>query len=333
MGGFRVQRDSFAAHSDREEGAGWKVKTDSLFVLAWKTVPKLPPRLVDWVSGGVGRIVAAFNVGSVRQLRQNFTRLAGREPSRKEISDAVASYFRMFGQQLSLPGWSAEYLRNGCTYSGAEQTRTLMEDGPVVLALTHSGNWDLAGAWFCQNYGGIVTVAEKLEPPELFEGFVAFRESLGMEILGVGPGESVFGQLVEQVRGRSLLVPLLADRDISGSGVRVKLGGAEALVAAGPAALALKLGRPLIAGHIGYRKRNGRWVIRANFTDPIAVPEPGQGENLVEAYTRAWVQEIEPIMQAGVVDWHMMQKLYVDDLDPDRLARAEERHRQKEAQT
>ncbi len=308
------------------------MNTDSLFVLAWKVVPKLPPRLVDWVAGGIGRLVAATNVGSVRQLRKNMTRLTGRAPSRREVSDAVASYFRTFGQQLSLPGWDAEYLRAGCVYPAAPQTKQLMEDGPVVLALTHSGNWDLAGAWFCQNYGTIVTVAEKLDPPELFEGFVSFRESLGMEIIGVGPGESVFRQLVEQVRGRSVLVPLLADRDISGSGVRVELGTGEALVAAGPAALALKLGRPLIAGHISYRKSRGRWTIRADFTDPIAVPEPEAGETRVEALTRAWVKQIVPVMQAGVVDWHMMQKLYVDDLDSARLARAEARHLEKEGE-
>lgn len=300
---------------------------DSLYLMAWKVVPHLPPRLVDAVAGTVGRVVALLNVGSVQQLRSNLSRLTGMPPTRRKVSNAVASYFRSFGQQFSLPGWSADYLRTGCVYPGAAKTRQLMEDGPVVLALTHSGNWDLAGAWFCQNYGTIVTVAEKLEPKALFDGYVEFREQLGMEIIGVGPGESVFEQLVQKVSGRPVLVPLLADRDISGGGVRVKLGTEEALVAAGPAALALRLGRPLIAGHITFRKSRGRWTVRANFTEPIDMPTPRADETEVEALTRAWVEEITPVMQAGDTDWHMMQKLYVSDLDPKRLARAEERHR------
>lgn len=298
-----------------------------LYRLAWSVVPHLPPRLVDAVAGWVGALVGSLNIASVRQLRRNYHQLTGRDPSRSELRRAVASYFRCFAQQFSLPGWSDQYLRSGCIYPGAARVAELMTEGPVVLALTHSGNWDLAGAWFCQNHGPIVTVAEKLEPAELFDQYVNFRSNLGMEILGVAPGEKVFERLVETVAGRSVLVPLLADRDISGSGIRVQLGGGEALVAAGPAALALRLKRPLIAGHITYERRGRRWVIRAEFTEPIPVPTPEPGETDVEALTRAWVRTIEPTLLCGLVDWHMMQKLYVADLDPARLARAEARHR------
>lgn len=300
-------------------------------MLAWRIIPHLPPRLVDGVAGLVGRLVATLNVPSVRQLRKNLQSLTGEQPSSRQVSNAVASYFRCFGQQFSLPGWSEAYLRSGCTYALGPQVEQLMKQGPVVLALTHSGNWDLAGAWFCATYGPIVTVAEKLDPPELFEGFTKYRESLGMEIIGVGPGESVFEQLVESTRGRSVLVPLLADRDISGSGVKVRLGESDALVAAGPAALALRLGRPLIAGHITYVKKDGRWGIRIHTTEPIEPPVPSPGESQVEALTREWVRQVVPLMKAGDTDWHMMQRLFVNDLDPKRLARAEQRHKEASA--
>lgn len=307
-----------------------RIDRGGLFRLAWTVVPKLPPRLVATSAGFIGRIVAAVNVPSVKQLAKNLEQLTGRAVSRQETADAVASYFRCFGQQFSLPGWSPELLKHSCRFKGADAVREMLQGGPVILALTHSGNWDLAGAWFCQNYGPLVTVAEKLEPPELFEEFVEYRESLGMEILGVGRGEKVFDRLVEQVRDRGVLVPLLADRDISGSGIRVKLGGGEALVAAGPAALALKLGRPLIAGHITYRKVDGRWSIQLHATEPIAPPKPQPEESDVEALTREWVRQVEPLMRAGFKDWHMMQKLYVDDLDAKRLEQAEARHRSEE---
>ena len=111
----------------------------------------------------------------------------------------------------------------GVSFDGFEALAAASEDGPVVLALGHSGSWDRAGAWVCAHGRGIVTVAEKVEPPSLFERFVALREGLGMEIIGVAKGESVFGSLVERVRGRSVIVPLLADRDISGSGIEVDL--------------------------------------------------------------------------------------------------------------
>lgn len=297
-----------------------------LFRAAWKWLPKLPPKVVLGGSAAVADLVWLVNPASVRMLKKNLESLSGEPASRRLVRAGVRSYFRAFAQQLTLPGWSEDLLRRSTVYPKAQQTRELMEDGPVVLALTHSGNWDLAGAWFTQNYGPILTVAEKLEPKDLFDQFVAFRESLGMEIIGVGKNEHVFGELVDRARGRSLLVPLLADRDISGTGVEVMLGESRALVAAGPAALALRLERPLIAGHISYEKdQRGDWIIRAHFTDPIDVPDVAPGETEVEALTRAWVRAIEDVMVRYRVDWHMMQRVFVDDLDPKRLARAKAR--------
>lgn len=303
-----------------------------LFALAWAVVPRMPARLTEAIAGAAGWVVGLVGPPSVRRLRSNHEKLTGRTPTRRETGAAVASYFRCFGQQFSLSGWSEEYLKESTVYPGWEQLQELLTDGPVVLALTHSGNWDLAGAWFCQNVAPIVTVAEKLDPPELFQKFVDFRQSLGIEVIGVGKGESVFDTLVARTRGRNVFVPLLADRDISGSGIEVQLGTEKALVAAGPAALALRLGRPLVVGHITYRRTGGpfrrRWTIMVDITEPIPVPALQTGETRVEALTRAWAHKIEPTLIAGVRDWHMMQKLYVSDLDPERLRRARQKHRE-----
>lgn len=297
-----------------------------LFNLAWKLVPKIPIKLTLAVSDRAADIVTLLGVSSTKQLKANLERLTGRQVTSRELRASVRSYFRAFSQQFSLPGWSSEYLTSSVTYPQAQSIAELLKDGPVVLALTHSGNWDLAGAWFCQSYGKIVTTAEKLEPQELFDKFVAFRSSIGMDILGVAKGEHVFEQLVQKVKGQPVLVPLLADRDISGAGIEVQLGTAKALVAAGPAALAIRLGRPLIAGHLTYKKEHGSWHMYARFTDPLPVPTPKPDETQVEALTKAWVKAIEPVMVEGFLDWHMMQKLYIKDLDPERLERSRARH-------
>lgn len=219
----------------------------------------------------------------------------------------------------------------GVSFDGFEALAAASEDGPVVLALGHSGSWDRAGAWVCAHGRGIVTVAEKVEPPSLFERFVALREGLGMEIIGVAKGESVFGSLVERVRGRSVIVPLLADRDISGSGIEVDLGRARALVAAGPAALATKLDRPLFVACITYENETPTGAdVRVRCVGPVSVPEElAPGVNRVEALTQAWVSEFAAMMADRPQDWHMMQRVFVEDLDPERLARARAEHERK----
>ncbi len=300
-----------------------------MFRAAWKWLPKFPRNAVIAASGVLADVVTLANVSSVKQLAKNLESFTGEAPSRELVRQSVRAYFRAFAEQLTLPGWSDEQLLKACRYTGVEDVTALTEDGPVVVALTHSGNWDIAGAWFSQNIATVLTVAEKLDPPDLFDSFVAFRESLGMEIIGVGKGDHVFDQLVERARGRQVLVPLLADRDISGSGVEVQLGEKKALVAAGPAALALKLGRPLIVGHLSHEKdEDGNWRVHARLRGPIEPPAPKEGQNAVEALTAAWVEAVADLMADHLVDWHMMQKLFVEDLDPERLARAKARSNQ-----
>lgn len=297
-------------------------------VILWQICRRLPTQLVTFLMHRIADIVTLLNPEPVKQLRKNHERLLHRPLTLKEVRQAVRSYFRMFGEGFTLANWEANYLRESCLYPEAVKVAKAMREGPVILALTHSGNWDQAGAWFCQNHGQIVTVAEKLTDPKLLAAFVQLREQMGLEILTVGENEHVFDQLVQRIQGRSVLVPLLADRDISGSGVEVTLAGHSALVAAGPAALALKLERPLLAGHIAYEKMRGKWRIRAYFTDPITPPEPKPAETAVEALTREWVHQIEPILVEHVRDWHMMQKVFVEDLDSNRLERAQKRHRE-----
>ncbi|NKS71250.1 hypothetical protein GS584_23195 [Rhodococcus hoagii] len=53
----------------------------------------------------------------------------------------------------------------------------------AVLALHHSGNWDMAGVWIARRVGPPVVVAERLRPESLYRRFVRFREGLGFEII------------------------------------------------------------------------------------------------------------------------------------------------------
>lgn len=296
------------------------------FRWAWWVVPRAPLRMVEAASAAAADAACALGVPSVRMLARNHARILGRAPTRREVRAAVRSYFRCFAHQFALPGMSRDQVGRAVRAEGVEPVLADLRDGPVVLALTHTGNWDLAGAWFCRFHAPVVTVAERLDPPELFQRFLDFRRSLGMTIVPAARGEHVFERLVEQCAGRRAIVPLLADRDITGSGIEVDLAGYRALVAAGPAALAERLGRPLYAATIAYERRGGRWGIAIHFTPPIPPARAEGGATAVENRTRAWVRAVEPTLARHVVDWHMMQRVFVDDLDPARLARARARH-------
>ena len=299
--------------------------------LAFSVAPRLPLRLVMRMADA-GALIAARRGGAmIERLASNMVRLTGENPSDAQVRDAVRSHIRNYAEQLMLGSRRGEPLLEGVSFEGFEALAQASEDGPVVLALGHSGSWDRAGAWVCAHGRRIVTVAEKVEPPALFERFVSLREGLGMEVIGVAKGESVFSTLVERVRGRGVIVPLLADRDISGSGIEVDFGTQRALVAAGPAALATKLERPLFAACITYENESPTGAdVRVRCVGPINADGRERPDlNRVEALTQAWVDHFAAMMATKAQDWHMMQRVYVEDLDPERLARARAEHERK----
>ena len=58
----------------------------------------------------------------------------------------------------------------------------------TILALPHLGGWEWAGIGAGISGHPISVVVEALEPPDVFEWFVAFRERLGMQVIPIGPG-------------------------------------------------------------------------------------------------------------------------------------------------
>src|SRR5581483_6033714 len=112
--------------------------------------------------------------------------------------------------------------------------KAIAQGNGVILALPHMGNWDHAGAWLAGTGVPFTTVAERLNPASLFDRFVAFRESLGMEVVPLTGGtRPPFDLLADRLRAGGVLC-LLADRDLTSTGVEVDFFGMPARMPAGP---------------------------------------------------------------------------------------------------
>lgn len=307
-----------------------------LMLVAWRIVPRLPRGLVRGIFDVIAVVAHALRISGVRQLERNLARLTGTTafPELRRLSRAgMRSYMRYYCEAFQLPGMSEAEVDARVRSTGYEQyTERVADGGTAVLALGHSGNWDLAGAWANRHIGTVITVAERLEPPELFEAFVGFREALGMVIVPLDKGGSTFRQLLRQSR-RPGIVPLLADRDLSSTGVDVQIGDHEVRVAPGPAALALARGIPVMPVVIHYERLTGArrraarspWGIHIHFLPEVPVPAGDAGTTSTERVaqmTRDWFTAYARVLAQYPQDWHMLQKVYTADLDPDRLARA-----------
>jgi KDO2-lipid IV(A) lauroyltransferase len=294
------------------------------YATGWRAVRLMPEaaayalfeRIADqqWRSGG----------GAVRQLERNLARVVGPVPDeqlRELTREGMRSYLRYWCDAFRMPGWSAERIASFELRSSERILEPLGRGRGVIAALAHMGNWDHAGAYFSGQHAQVVTVAERLEPARLFEAFLAYRESLGMRILGLGePG--VFDELARTLDAGGF-VPLLADRDLSAKGVPVTFFGEPTRFPAGPAALAIDTGSVLLPVGLhwepdGAAGRGGRNV---GVVLPEVVP-PAQGERSerIRVATQAVATALEGAIRAHPQDWHMLQRLWLADLDQDRLA-------------
>jgi KDO2-lipid IV(A) lauroyltransferase len=229
------------------------------------------------------------------------------------------SYMRYWCDAFRLPDWTPERILATCRTENDDPVRKALAEGRgVVMALPHSGNWDHAGAWSTLALAPVTTVMERLRPEELFERFLHFRQRLGMEILPLTGGGDVFGVLVRRLR-RGGFVPLLADRDLTATGVPVTLFGETARMAAGPASLALVTGAALYPASIFYERlppgSPARWGVVCRFHREV-VPPAGERSEQIAAMTQACADALADGIREHPQDWHMLQRLFVADLVP-----------------
>lgn len=310
--------------------------TVAAYRTAWRAV-RLAPEAVAY---GVGDLVADLmwrrgGKGVVR-MRANYARV---RPDLAEsdldalVRAGLRSYLRYAIDSFRLPDRTADELRATVRTRNDGAVRDYLQSGrAVVVFVGHMGNWDVAGAWSTQNLAPVTTVAERLKPEEVFREFFAFRERLGMTILPLTGGDDPFAGLVAAVE-RGDFVALAADRDLTRGGVEVEFFGRRARMAKGPAALALRTGAALFAAEIHFEKAPrgeglGGYYTVVGFSDEIRPPVVGDTSDAaaldtvgaVQAMTQACATHLEGAIREHTEDWHMMQKVFIEDLDPARDA-------------
>jgi len=290
--------------------------------LGWGTVRRLPERTAHTVFEQIADLTTARGGKGVQRLRSNYARVRPELSSRDLdalVREGMRSYLRYYCEAFRLPDRSAADVAASVRVEGDGPVRAELAAGrPVVCFLGHLGNWDLAGAWGTTDIAPVVTVAERLEPEEVYAEFLAFRESLGMTILPLTGGGDVFAQLRGHLT-KPVLMPLLADRDLTDRGVEVDLCGHRSKMAAGPAALSLATGAALHPVSIHYERLDRpSWKHRTviTFHDRVEVPTTGATRAKAVAMTQQCADALGAAIVEHTADWHMLQRVFLDDLAP-----------------
>ncbi|WP_293769339.1 phosphatidylinositol mannoside acyltransferase [uncultured Corynebacterium sp.] len=293
------------------------------YIAGWRLVRLLPPRFAAWVFRRAAD-AASDNGAGMDQLRRNLARVVGPENVTKElVRDSMRSYARYWLEAFRLPAIHTDpqlhaRLKDGLdSASLAHLDASLASGRGVVLALPHTGNWDMAGCFLVGHYGQFTTVAERLKPEALFDAFVDFREELGFEVIALTGGEEPPFERLKATLERGGVVCLLSERDLTRTGVTVNFFGEETTMAAGPAALATETGAALHVVHSWFEGPSdgawdGGWGL--SVSPEIEVTD-------VQATTQRLADGFAANIAAHPADWHILQPQWTVDVEARRAAR------------
>jgi lauroyl/myristoyl acyltransferase len=288
--------------------------TNWAYTAGWAATKRLPERAAQQVFRTAADTLWWQDAGGVDQLSKNLARVRpdlDANELNKLTRTGMRSYMRYWCEAFRLPKMSSEHFRTGFQLRGVELLDQAMDAGNGALMIPgHMANWDLAGAWGAQRYGRVTTVAERLKPEKLFDQFLQYRESLGMEVLPLGDSE-VMRNLVDRLKSGGL-VALLGDRDISGSGVTVDFFGEAAGFPAGPATLAILTGAPLYPVTMHYEGPIAVGVVHDRVEVPESLPKRERVAHMTQQIARAYEIGIAEHPE----DWHMLQKVWLADRKP-----------------
>ena len=297
------------------------------FKLGWGAVKMLPEPMAYRLFNTIADTMYARDGKGVKRLRENY-RKARPELNETELNELVRaglrSYMRYYCEAFRLPTLGKQRINEAIRCYGDEGTRAHLANGQsVVVFVGHLGNFDLAAAWANYYLAPVTTVAERLKPEEVFVEFLAFRNSIGMDIIPLTGGDDPFAQLRTKVKEPNRVLALAADRDLTSNGVEVELVGHPARMAKGPAVLAMLTGAPLYCARLAYEPAPdgqglGGYHTVIHFSEQLHPRVEGKTADQVKDL----VQQCADFLSIGIREhtssWHMLQKVFVEDLDTKR---------------
>jgi lauroyl/myristoyl acyltransferase len=288
------------------------------YAAGWAGIRRLPEAPARTLFRGGADLAYSRQGKGARRLRSNLARVAAATPSLAGVDlDALAakgmrSYARYWREIFRLQDIPMQRILTDTHLTGESHLREAHARGGTILALPHMGNWDAAGAWLVGTGVPFTTVAERLEPASVFDRFVAFRESLGMEVVPLTGGDQPPFDLLRARLEAGGMLCLLADRDLTPAGVPVEFFGATATVPAGPALLAVRTGATLLPVTLSF-DAPAPWELEVH--PPVPEPPAGSEAERVAAMSQRMADTFAAGIGAHPQDWHMLQRLWRDDLE------------------
>ncbi len=273
----------------------------------------LPEPVALGVASMVGDTLYRVRHEHRAMISANLSRVVGGGPDDSELLDrwarrAFRAYARYWVEGARIGSTSPDEIVRRMCVDGLHHLHEGMARGKgVVMALPHIGSWEYGGAFLATQGLPMTAVAERLEPPELFDYFVQQRAAMGLTVVPLDNRSG--GTLMTTLRNGGL-VGLLCDRDIEGTGIEVEFFGETTTMPAGPATLALRSGAVLVTGAVYSGPGHDH---RALVEPPLDTTRTGTLRADVARLTQEVATRLEGLIRRAPEQWHVFQPLWLAD--------------------
>lgn len=215
------------------------------------------------------------------------------------------NHAKAYADLMMLPRTNVETMRPRLNVKGMEYLEEARALGKGVLAVScHMGSYEVVSAIWSATLAPVSFFAEELEPRALFEWYRETRARLGISVLTLDVGG--IRKVLQALRDEEMVITAI-DRDITGTGHVMPFFGRLAPIPLGPAAIARRLGTPLLPVCVT-RLPDDSYLAEA--TPLVMVDETDDPKADQIRATEQLLRRIEMFIQAHPEQWHVPHRVW-----------------------
>jgi lauroyl/myristoyl acyltransferase len=215
------------------------------------------------------------------------------------------NHAKAYADLMMLPRTQVSAMRPLLKVEGWANLEAARALGKGVMAVScHMGSYEVVSAIWAATLTPVSFFAEELEPRALFEWYRDTRARLGISVLTL----SVAGirKVTQALHDKEMVITAI-DRDIIGTGHEMPFFGRQAPIPLGTAAIALKLGTPLLPVCV-YRLPDDSYMAEAA---PMVVAESTGNKRADEIrVTQELLRHIEGFIRRHPEQWHVPHRIW-----------------------
>ena len=271
-------------------------------VAAERVAPALPAWSHGPLSALGGAVAYRASAGARDAVRRNLAIVCPQRADREAlVRQTFTAQVRHYLEIFRLARLDPEQLSREVTVSGWDGFLAAQARGKgVIVASAHLGPVSICGQIFAAA-GYPVTLTVERESDELARAINRARTAMGIRFVGTDSAISV-----HRVLRRGEILAMLADRAVTGVGVRVPFFGRSALLPSAHVALALRTGAALLPA---FARRDGTRVL-AQILPELELHRTGDRDADIKDGVAAFARLLEAHIRVAPEQWSVFEPFW-----------------------